>query len=91
MKKYIVFAFFVALAQPVAAQAPTITSFTPTTGRTGDTITITGTGFDLRTRSNAATFGGTSFESSRALSAFEVNSDGTEIKVVVPGTAQLEK
>ncbi|MEI6752953.1 MAG: FISUMP domain-containing protein [Paludibacter sp.] len=52
--------------------APTITSFTPTNGCTGTTVTISGTGFNGAT---AFSFGGT------AASSFIVNSD-TQISAV---------
>ena len=58
MKKYIVFGLCVALAQPIAAQTPTITSFTPTSGQAGDTITITGTGFNPAASGNGVYLGG---------------------------------
>ena len=71
--------------------APSITSFSPTTGRSGEVITITGTGFSAVVGDHRVSFGGTSFEFSRAEPAFEVNTSGTEIKVRVPGTAQTGK
>lgn len=53
---------------------PTITSFTPTSGNTGTSITITGTGF---TSATAVTING------NAVTSFTVNSD-TSIAAVVP-------
>ena len=91
MKKYIVFALYVALAQAVAAQTHTITSFTPTSGRIGDTITITGTGFSDHIPFNSVSFGGTDFNFAHAVNAFEVNPGGTEIKARVPENAQTGK
>ena len=70
---------------------PSITSFSPTTGRIGEIITITGEGFEPRAGNNSVSFGGTSFQASRSAAAFEVNSDGTELKVRVPAAAQTGK
>jgi len=53
---------------------PTLTSFAPTSGAEGDTITLTGTGF---TGASAVTFNGT------AATTFTVDSD-TSITVTVP-------
>ncbi len=41
------------------AQAPTITSFSPTSGPVGTTVTITGTGFDTAPSNNIVFFGAT--------------------------------
>jgi gliding motility-associated-like protein len=56
---------------------PTITSFTPTSGTVGTTMTITGTSF---TGATAVTIGGT------AVSSFTVNSDTSITAVVAAGT-----
>ncbi len=58
----------------VTAQAPTVTSFSPTSGRAGTTVTITGTNF---TGATAVRFGGVSATS------FAVNS-ATQITATVP-------
>ena len=58
-------------AQDFTFIALSITSFTPTSGRVGDIITITGTGFHPTARRNRVLFG----ERGRTY-AFEVNSDG---------------
>jgi hypothetical protein len=59
------------------AQAPTITSFTPTSGPVGTTVSITGTGFTTGTTS--VSFNGT-------FASFSVVSD-TEIRTIVPAGA----
>ena len=89
MKKHFVFLLFVAAGQLAAGQS--ITSFSPTTGRIGEIITITGSGFSTAASDNSVSFGGASFSDSRAADAFEVNSGGTEIKVHVPANAQSGK
>ncbi len=43
----------------VKAQAPNITSFTPTTAKPGDAVTLTGTGFNTITTNNVVFFGAT--------------------------------
>lgn len=62
--------------QTINLPAPTVTSFTPTSGETGDTITITGTGF---AGSTAVTFGGTS-------ATFTKNSNTSITAVVAAGS-----
>ncbi len=42
----------------IVLAGPTINSFTPTTGRLGDLVTITGTGFDPTLSNNQVTIGG---------------------------------
>ncbi len=64
-------AIFTVTAPPV----PTITSFSPTSGMVGATVTITGTNF---TGATAVSFGGVS------TSVFTVNSAGTSITATVP-------
>ncbi|MDP5112451.1 MAG: IPT/TIG domain-containing protein, partial [Flavobacteriaceae bacterium] len=61
------------------AQAPTITSFLPTNARAGETITITGTGFDSTISNNIVFFG--------TVKAPVVSSTSTEIVVTVPNGA----
>jgi hypothetical protein len=61
-------------AMPAASAAPVVSSFTPTSGVIGTTVTITGTGF---TGATAVTFNGT------AATDVTVNSD-TSITAVVP-------
>ncbi len=53
-----------------------ITSFTPTTGRIGDTVTITGTGFSTTAASNTVHFNGTA--------ATVTSSTATQIVTTVP-------
>jgi hypothetical protein len=57
--------------------APTVSSFSPTSGHVGDSVTITGTGF---TGASAVAFNGTN------ASSFTVNSD-TQITATVPSGA----
>jgi hypothetical protein len=58
-------------------QAPTLTSFSPTSGKAGDTVTITGANF---TGASAVTFNGVSAATYVVVSA-------TQITAVVPATA----
>lgn len=68
------------VATPSAlAAAPTITSFTPTTGVVGATVTIAGTGFQDSSVVSAVTFNGVS-------ATFTVDSN-VQITAVVPATA----
>ncbi|MFM7852441.1 MAG: IPT/TIG domain-containing protein, partial [Flammeovirgaceae bacterium] len=46
-------------ANQLVAQVPTITSFTPTSGPIGTTVTITGTNFSTTATSNIVYFGAT--------------------------------
>jgi IPT/TIG domain-containing protein len=64
-------------AAPAFAAAPTITSFAPTSGVVGATVTITGTGFNDTSPVTAVMFGAT------AATTFTVNSD-TQITAAVP-------
>ena len=57
---------------------PTITDFNPSSAGTGDTVTITGSGF---TNANQVSFGGTN------ASSFTVNSDTEIIAIVDSGTS----
>jgi hypothetical protein len=62
-----------------SSDAPTITSFSPTSGEVGTTVTITGTNFSTTATSNAVSFNGTEAEVS--------SSTETELTVVVPASA----
>jgi hypothetical protein len=64
------------------AAAPTISSFSPTSGPVGTSVTINGTGF---TGATAVTFGGVS------AGTFSVNGAGTRITAIVPGGAVTGK
>ncbi|MCY4418675.1 MAG: IPT/TIG domain-containing protein, partial [Cytophagales bacterium] len=66
---------------PVERTALSITGFTPKTGLPGTVVTVTGTGFDIRPAANSIHLG-----SAGSVSAYEVNSSGTELKFRVPGS-----
>ena len=76
------------LAIPVAAVAPTITSFTPPSGRVGTVVTITGTGF---TGATAVSFNNTPAASFTVDSATQItatvaaNTTTGRISVTTPG------
>ena len=75
------------LMSPVFYFTPTITSFTPTTGGSGETITITGTNFIGTT---SVTFGGTEATSFTVVSATSITAvvaSGTTGVIVVTTTA----
>ena len=72
----ITFVLLMLLATFVFAQAPTITSFSPTSGAVGTSVTIAGTGFDANTSQNVVTFGGKRVVIS--------NASATQLSVVVP-------
>ena len=63
--------------------ASTISDFTPKEGRVGDVITIRGSGFSTNAKDNTVAFGWSDY-----VSAHEVNTGGTELKVRVPVSAQ---
>ncbi|MFH0843364.1 MAG: FG-GAP-like repeat-containing protein [Bacteroidota bacterium] len=63
-------------AGTLCAQVPTITSFTPTSGPVGTTVTITGTNFDATPENNIVWFG--------AVRATVVTASVTELDVSVP-------
>jgi hypothetical protein len=74
----------------VTAQPPTITSFTPTDGLPGDSVTIVGTNFDALASNNTVKFNGTtaSVTSASSTSLTAVVPDGATtgtISVTTPG------
>ena len=56
--KFKIFTFLVLLSTFSWAQAPKITSFSPTSAEVGDTVTITGSNFDATAANNIVYFGG---------------------------------
>jgi FG-GAP-like repeat/IPT/TIG domain len=77
--------FTVVVSVVAFAQVPTITSFSPTSGPVGTTVTITGTGFDATASNNAVYFG--------AIKGSVISASTTSITVTVPagaGTNQLQ-
>ncbi len=75
-----VFGAGVAVAPPAFAAAPTVTSFTPTSGPMGTTVTVTGTGFAAPTK---VSFGGIT------VTATVVSA--TKLTLKVPATAPSAK
>lgn len=69
------------IAQQVSAQ-PAITSFTPTSGPVGTTVTITGTNFSTNPADNIVYFGATK--------ATVTTASATSLTVTVPGGATYE-
>ena len=59
MRKLFYFYSFVLASLQVQAQKPTITSFSPTSGVIGTTVTITGTNFNTTPAQNTVFFGAT--------------------------------
>ena len=80
--KFKIFTFLVFFSTFFWAQAPTITSFSPTSAEVGDTVTITGTGFDATPANNVVYFGG--------VKAIVNSANSTEIVVEVPSGAKDE-
>ncbi len=71
---------FITYGQLIAQ--PTITSFAPTSGSIGTTVTITGSGFDVTPENNIVFFGATQAEVSAATA--------TDITVTVPSGANYQ-
>ncbi|MDA0987453.1 MAG: IPT/TIG domain-containing protein, partial [Bacteroidetes bacterium] len=84
MKKYFttVLAFLFFVQTNLFAQVPTITSFTPTTGPVGTTVTITGTNFNTTAANNIVWFGATK--------ATVITASATLLTVTVPVGATYE-
>jgi len=61
---------------PASQNTPTITSFTPTSGITGDKVTITGSNFNATPANNFVMFNG--------ITAVVISATGTELQVTVP-------
>jgi gliding motility-associated-like protein len=74
-KNLLVFVFSL-VSSWVYCQAPTITSFTPTSGAVGSTVTITGTGFNTSAANNVVYFDG--------VKAAVTASTSTSLTVTVP-------
>jgi uncharacterized delta-60 repeat protein len=73
-------------------QPPTVTSFTPTSGATGTTVTITGTNF---TGASAVSFGGTAAASFNVVSATQITAvvgsgASGSVSVTTPGGTATE-
>jgi PKD domain/IPT/TIG domain/FG-GAP-like repeat len=64
------------ITQTIVFPPPTITSFTPTSGAVGSTVTITGTGFNTTAANNVVYFGGAK--------AAVISSTATQLTVTVP-------
>jgi len=67
---------FLVVAFNSFSQVPTITSFSPTSAEVGDTVTITGTGFDATPANNVVYFG--------AVKASVITATTTTLTVTVP-------
>jgi gliding motility-associated-like protein len=84
MKKlyFFILIFLLAAHAPVFAQTPAISSFSPSSGGIGTTVTITGSGFDTAPANNVVYFGATR--------AAVTTATATELKVTAPagGTYQ---
>ena len=74
-KNLLVFVFSL-VSSWLYSQAPTITSFSPTSGAVGATVTITGTGFNTTAANNVVYFGG--------VKATVSSATATQIVVIVP-------
>lgn len=77
--KTLVFAIFICLPCALYSQVPTITSFSPTSGPIGTSVTITGTNFDATPSNNIVFFG--------AIQAVVSLATTTTLDVVVPAGA----
>lgn len=64
------------LSTTIVSQVPTITSFTPSSGPIGTSVTITGTNFNTTAANNVVYFG--------AVKANVTNANSTELTVTVP-------
>ncbi|WP_310594203.1 LamG-like jellyroll fold domain-containing protein [Flavobacterium sp.] len=74
--KQFVAAVFLLIAGLANAQAPTITSFSPTSGAVGTAVTITGTGFNTTASNNVVYFDG--------VKAVVTSATATSLTVTVP-------
>ncbi|MDX1905123.1 MAG: BspA family leucine-rich repeat surface protein [Thermonemataceae bacterium] len=79
MKKIYSFFILMLVNQLLLAQVPSITSFSPTSGTVGTTVTITGTNFDATPANNIVYFGGVKANVTAATS--------TQLTVTVPAGA----
>jgi gliding motility-associated-like protein len=75
-------AFIILTGSIVSAQIPTISSFTPTSGPIGTTVTIAGTNFDATPANNIVWFG--------AVKATVTAASATELQVTVPTGATYQ-
>ena len=76
MRKLLLFVSFVVLSLSVIAQVPTITSFSPTSAKAGESVTIVGTGFNTtiqNTLSVTAQWGAASVNNSIYSDIFTLN------------------
>ena len=81
--KFKLFTFLVFFSTFCLAQVPTITSFSPTSAEVGDTVTITGTGFDATASNNIVYFGG--------VKANMATASETQLEVIVPKGVHAER